>query len=120
MAGRSLGDGRKRGWGDGEALSFSWQGVAGGDWEEVRFVVGIHFPRLSRGSCWPQQRERNTASLHQGNMGLDVGNSERQLSEARARRRLASLCGGQHFSLASPAVGTIASLSPSEPQFLLL
>lgn len=32
----------------GEALSLSWQGDAGGD-SEVRFVVGIHFPWLSRG-----------------------------------------------------------------------
>lgn len=43
-----------------EDLSLSWQGVTGGDLDEVRFVVGIHFPWLS-----------------QGNMGLDVGNSER-------------------------------------------
>lgn len=44
-------------------LSLSWQGAAGGDSEEVRFVVGIHFPWLSWGSCWLQQCERNTASL---------------------------------------------------------
>lgn len=43
-----------------EDLSLSWQGVTGGDLDEVRFVVGIHFPWVS-----------------QGNMGLDVGNSER-------------------------------------------
>lgn len=41
-----------------EDLSLSWQGVTGGDLDEVRFVVGIHFPWVS-----------------QGNMGLDVGNS---------------------------------------------
>lgn len=29
---------------NGEALSLSWQGVAGGEWKEVRFVVEIHFP----------------------------------------------------------------------------
>lgn len=44
MAGR--GDGAR-----GEALSLSWQGGAGGDSEEVRFVVGIHFPWLSRGGA---------------------------------------------------------------------
>lgn len=60
MAGR--GDGAS-----GEDLSLSWQGGAGGDSEEMRFVVGIHFPWLSWGSCCPQQCERNTASLfHQG------------------------------------------------------
>lgn len=37
MAGRTGGANR-------EALSLFLQGVAGGDSEEVRFVVGIHFP----------------------------------------------------------------------------
>lgn len=27
-----------------ERLYHSWQGAAGGEWEEVRFVVEIHFP----------------------------------------------------------------------------
>lgn len=62
MAGRRGGVNR-------EALSLSQQGVAGGDSEEVRFVVGIHFLWLSWGS-----------------MGLDVGNSERQLIGAGAER----------------------------------
>lgn len=56
MAGRRGG----RGVANREGLSLSWQGVTGGDLEEVVLVVGIHFPWLS-----------------QGNMGLDVGNSER-------------------------------------------
>lgn len=55
MAGRRGGGGGKQ-----RGLSLSWQGVTGGDLDEVRFVVGIHFPWVS-----------------QGNMGLDVGNSER-------------------------------------------
>lgn len=53
---------------NGEALSLSWQRVAGGDSEEVRFAVGIHFPWLSQG------------------MELDVGNSERRLSGVGAKR----------------------------------
>lgn len=57
----SLGDGKKGGGAKEEALSLSWQGVAGGDSEEERFVVGIHFPWLSWGSCWSQRCERDTA-----------------------------------------------------------
>lgn len=81
-----------------EALSLSQQGAAGGDSEEVRFVVGIHFPWVSQGGgrkggglCVGFSKMRGTQPLSStlGTTGLDVGNSERWLHGAGTKRWVA-------------------------------
>lgn len=104
-----------------ESLIISQQGAAGGDSEEVRFVVGIHFPWVSQG--WEERgglcvgfsskelRGTQPLSSTLGTTGLDVGNSERWLHGAGTKRWVARELWADTSAESTQLVGGTAGLS---------